>query len=77
MMYTKTETIVFLYKSNVKLNYQKIETNFLSKHAILNDGSLKLVDKFANLERHVSSTENDINTRLAKEWTAIDCLSVI
>ena len=43
----------------------------------LNDRSLKLVDKFIDLGSSVSSTENDINTRLAKAWTAIDNLSVI
>ena len=37
----------------------------------LNGGSLKLVDKFTDLRSRVSSTENDINTRLAKAWTAI------
>ena len=35
-------------------------------------GPLKLVDKFS-----VSSTEKDINPRLARVWTAIDWLSVI
>ena len=43
----------------------------------LNGGSLKLVDKFTYLVSSVSSTENDINTRLAKAWTAINRLSVI
>ena len=43
----------------------------------LNDGSLKLVDKFSYLCRNVSSTENDINLRLAKVWTTIDRLSII
>ena len=32
---------------------------------------LKLVDKFTYLGSSVSSTEDDINTRLAKAWTAI------
>ena len=42
------------------------------------DGSLlKLVDKFTYLGSSVSSTETDINTWLAKAWTAIDSLSVI
>ena len=41
------------------------------------EDSLKLVDKFTNLRSSVSSTEKDINTRLAKAWTAIDRLSVI
>ena len=36
----------------------------------LNGSSLKLVDKFTYLRSSVSSTENDINTRLAKAWTA-------
>ena len=43
----------------------------------LKGGPLKLVDKFTYLGNSVSSTENDINTRLAKTWTAIDRLSVI
>ena len=43
----------------------------------LNGRSLKLVDKFPYLGSSVSSTENDINTRLAKAWTAVDSLSVI
>ena len=38
---------------------------------------LKLVDKFTYLGSSVSSTKADINTRLAKEWTAIDRLLVI
>ena len=43
----------------------------------LNNSSLKLVDKFTYLGSSVSSTETDINTWLAKAWTAIDRLSVI
>ena len=39
--------------------------------------SLKLVDKFIYLGSSVSSTEKDIDTRLAKAWTAIDRLSII
>ena len=43
----------------------------------LNDGSLKLLDKFTYLESSISSTENDINMRLEKAWTAISWLLVI
>ena len=43
----------------------------------LNGNSLKLVEKFNDLGSSVSSTETDINTRLAKAWTANDNLSVI
>ena len=42
-----------------------------------NGSSLKLVDKFTYLGSNVPSTETDINTWLAKAWTAIDRLSVI
>ena len=42
-----------------------------------NGRSLKLVDKFPYLGSSVSSTQNHINTQLAKAWTAIDRLSVI
>ena len=43
----------------------------------LKGGSLKLVEKFHYLGSSVSSTENDINTRLAKTWSAIDRLSIL
>ena len=39
--------------------------------------SYGLVDKFTYLGSSVSSTENDIDTRLTKTWTAIDRLSII
>ena len=42
-----------------------------------NGSSPKLVDKFTYLGSSVSSTEKDINTRLANTWTANDSLSVI
>ena len=43
----------------------------------LNGCSLKVVDKFTYLGSGVSSTETNINTLLAKAWTAFDRLSVI
>ncbi len=43
----------------------------------LDGTSLKLVDKFNYLGSSVSSTENDIDTRLTKAWTAIDRLSIV
>ena len=43
----------------------------------VNGSSLKLVDKFTYLGSSVSSTETEINMRLAKAWTAIVRLSVI
>ena len=43
----------------------------------LNSSSLKLVDKFTYLGSSVSSTKTNINTQLAKAWTASDRLSVI
>ena len=41
-----------------------------------NGSSLKLEDKFAYLGNSVSSTAIDINTRLAKAWTAIGHMEV-
>ena len=43
----------------------------------LKSGPLKLVDKCTDLRSSVSSTEKDINTRLAKAWTAIKRMSII
>ena len=42
----------------------------------LDGASLRLVDKFTYLGSSVSSTENDIDTRLTKAWTAIDRLPI-
>ena len=42
-----------------------------------NCSSLKLVDNFTNLGSSVLSTEPDINTWLAKAWTALNKLSAI
>ena len=38
---------------------------------------LKLVGQFIYLYSNISSTETDINKRLAKAWAAIDRLSVL
>ena len=43
----------------------------------VNDGSLKLVNKFTYLGSSISSNENDINMCLVKAYTAIDRLSII
>ena len=51
--------------------------NQTGDNSTLNGNTLKLVDKFTYLGSSVSSIETDINTRLAKAWTAIDRLSVI
>ena len=45
--------------------------------ATLNGSSLKLMDKFTYLGSSISSIKKDINTRLAKEWTANHRLSVM
>ena len=45
--------------------------------SLLNESSLKLVDKFTYIGSSVSSIEVDSNTRLAKPWTAIDRISII
>ena len=62
------------------VNAQKTEYMFFNQRgdiSTLNGCSLKLVDKFTYLGSSVSSTETDINTRLAKAMTATDKLSVI
>ena len=43
----------------------------------LDGTSLKLVDKFTDLGSSVSSTEEDIDTRQTKAWSAINKLSII
>ena len=62
------------------VNAHKMEYMFFNQTgdiSTLSGSSLKLVDKFTYLGSSVSSTETDIDTQLAKAWSAIDRLSVI
>ena len=62
------------------VNAQKTEYKCFNQTgdiSTLNGSCLKLVDKFTYLGSGVSSTESDIDTRLAKVWTAIDRLSIV
>ena len=62
------------------VNARKIEYmcfNQTDDISTLNGSSLKLVGKFTYLGSSVSSTETDIDTRLAKAWTNFGRLSVI
>ena len=58
---------------SLKDYHYKGKSEMLPHHTL--NGSL--VDKFTYLGCIVSSTETDINTRLAKAWTASHKLSVI
>ena len=63
----------------LRVNAHKTEYTCLNQTgdiSTLNDRALKLVDKFTYLGSSVSSSETDIDTRLAKARTAIDRLSV-
>ena len=64
-----------LYVSAHKTGYMCF--NQTGNISTLNSSSLKLVSKFTYLGSSVSSTKTDIDTRLAKAWTAIDRLLVI
>ena len=59
------------------LNMEYMCFNQTGDISTLNSCSLKLIDKFTYLGSSVTSTETDINTWLAKAWTAIDRLSVV
>ena len=71
----RTAAGIGLYFNARKTQYMcSNQTGVISK---LNGMSLKLVDKFTYLRSSVSSTETDIDTRLAKAWIAANRLSVI
>ena len=71
-------TIHITYLSHVnKYKTESMHFNQTGDISTQGGNSLKLVDKFTYLGSSVSSTEEDIDTRLAKAWTAIDKLSVI
>ena len=69
------ETMSFL-KDNLTVWIQSFSFS-LTGISTLKGGPLKLMVKFTYFGSSVSSTENDINTWLAKAWTAIYRLSVI
>ena len=60
-----------------KREYMSFNRNQTRDISTKTGGSLKLVDKFTYLGSSVSSAENDLNSRLAKVWSAIESLSVI
>ena len=65
---------------SLHVNVDKMEYMYFNQRgdiSTLNGSSLKLVDKFTYLGSSVSSTVTDINTRLAKTWTATDRLLVL
>ena len=65
---------------SLHVNAHKMEYMCFNKKgniSTLNGSSLKLVNKFTYLRSGVSSTDKDINMRLAKAWTAISRLLVI
>ena len=68
--------------ADISLHVNAYKTEYMSFNqrgdiSTLNSSSLKLVDNITYLGSSVSSTKKDINTQLAKVWTAIDRLSVI
>ena len=65
---------------DIHINAHKTEYKCFNQRgdiSTLNVSSLKLLDKFTCIGSSVLSTKTDINTRLAKAWTAIDSLLVI
>ena len=66
---------IYLHVNAEKMEY--ICFNQSGDISTLNGSSLRLGDKFTYLGSSVSSTENDISTRLSKAWIVIDRLLVI
>ena len=61
-------------------NLDKTEYTYFNEKGdtfTLNDGSVKLVDKFMYLGSSISSTINVINMHLKKAWIVINRLSII
>ena len=71
----RTAASIGLHVNAHKTEYMRFKQR--GNISTLNGSSLKLVNKFTYLGSSVSSTETDINTRLAKTLIAIDWLSVI
>ena len=77
---TPNQAETLLHSLELHVNAHKMEYmcfNLAGNISTLDGSSLKLVDKFTYLGSSVSSTKKDIETWLAKAWTAIDKLSII
>ena len=83
--FTQAETLLYSLEraaAGISLHVTVHKTEYMCFNqtgdiSTLNGSSLKLVDKFTYQGSSVSSTETDINTRLAKTWTANNRQSVI
>ena len=42
-----------------------------------NGNSIKNVDNFKYLGSYIANTENDINTRVAKAWAALNSINIL
>ena len=78
----QAETLLHSLEPGIGLHVNAHQTEYMYFNqtgdiSTLNGSSLKLVEKFTYHGSSDSSTENDINTGLAKVWTAIDRLSVV
>ena len=77
---TQAETLLHSLErasAGIGLHVNAHKTEYISFYqtgdiSTLNGSSLKLGDKFTFLGSSVSSTETDINSRLAKAWATID-----
>ena len=82
---TQTETLLHSLEwaaTGIALHVNADKTEYMCFNqrgdiSTLKSSSLKLMDKFTYLGSSISSTETNINTQLAKSWTALDRLSVI
>ena len=66
-----------ILSANAKKSAPRMCFNQTGDISTLNGCALKLVDKFTYLGSSVSSTVIDIDTLLAKTWTAVDSLWVV
>ena len=75
LLYSLKKAAAGIHVNAHKMGYMCL--NQRGNNSTLNGSSLKQVDNFTYKESNVSSTETDINMRLAKAWTALDRLLII
>ena len=74
---TEDKKAFFLFLARICLFTTITSINSVAELVFSFQRALKIVNKFIYLRSSISSSETDINTRLAKAGTAIDRLSVI
>ena len=69
--------VIGLYVNSEKTEYMCLNQDASAGIKSLNGGKVKKVDDFKYLDSYIGTTEQDINTRMAKAWATLNTMNNI